>query len=151
MNPTEMQLRRLMRYLKELSGVYRTAFSRYNVPENEFWIWYSLLLPDEELSQQDLCDIWSLPKQTVNTIVTRMVQKGYITLNVIPGTRNRKAIRLTEEGRAYGESFVEPVAEAEVRAFEQLSIKDRMAISGILNRFLDALRKELANVEPSET
>ena len=147
MNQTEMQLQRLTRYLKELSGVYRTALSHYNIPENEFWIWYSLLLPDEELTQQDLCDIWSLPKQTVNSIVTRMVQKGYVSLAMIPGTRNRKAIHLTAEGRRFGESFVGPIAAAELRAYEKLPVKDRMALSGILTRFLDALRKELSTIE----
>lgn len=53
-----------------------------------------------EHSQQDICSMWSLPKQTVNTIITHMVQKGFASLEVVPGTRNRKTIHLTEAGKS---------------------------------------------------
>lgn len=48
-----------------------------------------------------------------------MVQKGHITLEVVPSTRNRKRICLTEEGRTYGETMISPVSNAELRAFEK--------------------------------
>ena len=38
------QLQAMNRQIKELSGVYRSALSRLGLSENEFWIWYALLI-----------------------------------------------------------------------------------------------------------
>ena len=46
----------------------------------------------EEYSQQDICNAWSLSKQTVNSIVSNMVKKGYVYLEMVPGSKNRKFI-----------------------------------------------------------
>ena len=96
------------RQIKELVGLYRDAVKELNVAESEFWIWYTLVAIDGEHTQQDICSLWSLPKQTVNTIIARLRLKRYATLEAIPGTRNHKYIRLTEDGLAYGENLIGP-------------------------------------------
>ncbi len=113
--------------IKELLGVYRGAGTRSGVSENEFWVWYTLIIADGERSQQDICDERSMSKQTVNTIIMNLVKKGYAVLEAVPGTRNRKVIRLTYEGRKYGESIILPVFEAEKRAFRRMP-KDEIAV-----------------------
>jgi DNA-binding MarR family transcriptional regulator len=67
----------------------------------------------EEYSQQDICNAWSLSKQTVNSIVSNMVKKGYVYLEMVPGSKNRKIICLTEEGRKFGEKVIYPLVFAE--------------------------------------
>ena len=52
------QLQAMNRQIKELSGVYRSALSRLGLSENEFWIWYALLIMEGAYLQQDLCDEW---------------------------------------------------------------------------------------------
>lgn len=56
---------------------------------------------DEEtvLTQQEICNACFLPKQTVNTAIAGLAQKGLVELELIPGTRNRKRILLTDAGR----------------------------------------------------
>ena len=142
-NDTKSQLELINQQLKELAGIYRDAIETPNISTNEFWIWYSLVIMDGEYSQQDICSAWSLSKQTVNTIITHLTKKGYVSLEVVPGTRNRKIIRLTEEGRRYGESIVTPISNAEERAFEKLSDEDKTAFSAILTRYIDILKGEL--------
>lgn len=56
---------------------------------------------DEEtvLTQQEICNACFLPKQTVNTAIAGLAQKGLVELELIPGTRNKKRILLTDAGR----------------------------------------------------
>ena len=133
--------------IKELVGIYRGAVSHSGISENEFWVWYSLIVADEECSQQDICSTWSLSKQTVNTIVMHMAQKGFVTLEVIPGTRNRKNIRLTRSGRQYGETIVTPIFQAEQRAFERLSLENWAACTCAFAQYIDALKEEIHEAE----
>ena len=140
---TKAQLELINQQIKELAGIYQEVVGRMDISVNEFWIWYSLMIIEEECSQQDICNAWSLSKQTVNTIVMHMVQAGYAVLRVVPGTRNRKMICLTEEGRAYGERIVFPVFLAEKRAFERLSQADRSAMTGVMAKYIEALKAEI--------
>ncbi|MGI6546174.1 MAG: MarR family winged helix-turn-helix transcriptional regulator [Fastidiosipilaceae bacterium] len=123
----EKQLETLIQLFKELAGVYRRAVSHIGISENEYWIWYTLTVFDDEYTQQDICALWSLPKQTVNNIITHMVQKNYAVLEVVPNTRNRKIIRLTETGRQYGVDLVTPIYNAEERALDRLNPEEILA------------------------
>lgn len=130
-NLAREQLEQLNQQVNELVDIYRQTINRRSVSENEFWIWYSLIMLAGEHSQHEICDLWSLSKQTVNTQVSRMVRKGYASLEAVPGTRNRKNIRLTRAGRDYGdygEGIVLPVIQAEQRAFQRVPPDDRLAV-----------------------
>lgn len=129
--------------IKELVGIYRGAVSCSGISENEFWVWYSLVAVDGTYSQQDICSTWSLSKQTVNTIVMHMVQKGFVSLEVVPGTRNRKNIRLTPAGREYGARIVMPISQAEQKAFEKLPLENWIACTRAFSQYIDALKEEL--------
>lgn len=102
----------LNQQLKELTAVYHHAANKFGISDSEFWVWYALLILGGEYFQQDICDMWSLPKQTVNSVVANLTKKGFIFLETVPGTRNRKIIRLTEAGRNYGENAVKYTYEA---------------------------------------
>lgn len=98
---------------------------------------------DDEYTQQDICALWSLPKQTVNNIITHMVQKNYAVLEVVPNTRNRKIIRLTETGRQYGVDLVTPIYNAEERALDRLNPEEILACAKSLSKFTGILKEEL--------
>ncbi len=142
-NNTKGQLEIINQQIKELVGIYRGAVSHSGISENEFWIWYTLLIMGGEYSQQDICGFWSVSKQTVNTIISNMVRRNFVTLEVVPGTRNRKIIRLTEEGRVYGEELVLPISKAEQRALERLPLQDRIACTAALGKYIRILKEEI--------
>ncbi|MCM1181695.1 MAG: MarR family transcriptional regulator [Clostridium sp.] len=146
-NNAKEQLEVINQQIKELVGIYRSIVSRSGISENEFWIWYTLIIMDGEYSQQDICSSWSLSKQTVNTIITHMVQKGLAFLEVVPGTRNRKIIHLTEEGEKYGKSIVRPVSEVESRAFDRFPEEDRLACITAFGKYINILKEEIYGTE----
>lgn len=87
--------------------------------------------------------IWSLPKQTVNSVVMNMVKKDFLKLEVVPGTRNRKLLRLTDKGKRHAETVVRPISEAEYRTIARLSEQERQICISILGKYINCLREEL--------
>ncbi|MBM6829497.1 hypothetical protein H9X85_08140 [Anaerotignum lactatifermentans] len=143
-DPAKEQLETLNQQMKELAGLYRKAVSRLGVSENELWVWYSLIVLKGDQTQQEICNLWSLSKQTVNTIINHMAQKGLVTLENVPGARNRKIIRLTPEGETYGKQIILPLSEAQLRAFTKLSPEVRTVFLQGMGQYLEALTEILS-------
>lgn len=128
---------------KELTAIYHSAAIKYGISDSELWVWYALLVWGGEYSQQDICDIWSLPKQTVNSVITNLIKKGYVFLETVPGTRNRKIIRLTEAGKAFGENRVLHIYEAETRAIEKMPEQELKTFIALMGKYITLLREEI--------
>lgn len=128
--------------IKEYLNAYQHAIGQNSISINEFWVWSSLTEQDSEYTQQDLCAIWSLPKQTVNSIVTQMILKKYARLEHVPGQRKRKIIRLTEEGKKRGKYIVSPISEAEQRAFEKMTPEQFEAMTRMFEQYISIVQRE---------
>ena len=127
--------------IREFMLIYRAAIKRSGIAENEFRIWYTLIVIGGDCSQQDICDMWSMPKQTANSIISRMVQMNYVELEF--AVKNRKVIRLTETGKKYGESNALPISNAEQRAFMNLHTEDQKLFIGSLSRYVAVMRRRI--------
>ncbi|MBQ7378251.1 MAG: MarR family transcriptional regulator [Clostridia bacterium] len=138
----KQQIDQLHTQIKEYLSAYHHAISANTISENEFWIWQTLTEQDGEYTQQDLCTIWSLPKQTVNSIVAQMIIKKYARLEHKPGQRKRKIIRLTEEGKKRGLSIIAPIAEAEQKAFMKMTAEQFSAMTQSFGQYLAIIKNE---------
>ena len=128
---------------KELTAIYHRAACQYGISDNEFWVLYALFVFEEEQSQQSISEMWSLPKQTVNSVVSGMIKKGHVYLETIPGTRNKKVIRLTEEGKRFGESVIFPIYDAEQRAVDNMTSQEQQLCTELLAKYISFLDKEI--------
>ena len=138
----KQQLETLNQQIKELTGLYHQAAAGAGISDGEFWVWYTLLAMEEEPSQQDICDMWSLPKQTVHSAVAGLVKKNLVYLEMVPGTHNRKTIHMTGEGRRYGEAVIRPILELEQRTMARMSEQERQTCISLLGRYTGFLREE---------
>ena len=129
----------VIRRINELSAIYRNAASESGVSANEFWVWHTLMGERRELTQRDICSICGLPKQTVNSIVRNMVRRKQATLEARPLDRNRKRIRLTDAGHAFGQELLANTLEAERRAFCGLSEQAQEGALLFLEEYLPRL------------
>lgn len=141
------QIDRINQKTKELNSLYRLAAYKSNISDGEVDIWSALLNCNDEFSQQDLAEMLSLPKQTVNSLITRMIRKGFVILEHAPGTRNRKVIRLTEAGRCFGEQQVKWIFEAEQKAMENTDPEEAMAYVSMLEKYIAHFRNEIEQKE----
>lgn len=137
------QLETINQQMKEITAVYHYAAIKFGISDSEFWVLYALLVLEGEYSQQDICEMWSLPKQTVNSVIRNMVKKGYVFLETIPGTRNRKIIRLTEDGKMFGENTVMCVYKAEQRTILKMSEQERQTCIQLLGKYINFLNEEI--------
>lgn len=127
--------------IKEYNSLYRTAAREAGICDGEICIW-SILLSTEEYSQHDLCDLLSSPKQTVNSLISGLMKRGYVFLEHVPGTRNRKVIRLTEEVQNYGRSRVMWIFEAEQRVIEETNPEEIQVLISMLEKYIRHLKRE---------
>lgn len=138
----KQQLQTLNRLYKESDEIYRGLAARFGLSDTAFWILYTVFHADEPCTQNDLCNDWFYPAQTINSAVSNLVKKGLLRLETIPGTRNRKKILLTEKGRELTERSVRKVDEIEQNAFLRFTAEERDAYITLYKRHLENLREE---------
>ncbi|MCM1124353.1 MAG: MarR family transcriptional regulator [Eubacterium sp.] len=139
MNTIKKQMIEINRLCNESDEIYHNIAQRYGLTDSIYWILYILYNYDEPVSQVDLCNNWFYSKQTVNTSITAMVKKEWITLEMIPNTRNKKRIVLTETGKQFCESVIGETQEIEQTAFLGITEEERELFISIfrkLNRFM---------------
>lgn len=87
---------------------------------NVLWVLYALN-DDEKHSQKDICEGWSIPRTTINTIIKDLEQQQMVEMIPIPGKRREKYVRLTEKGKEYADYVLAKLYEKERMIFEKIN------------------------------
>lgn len=123
MNTIKKQMIEINQLCNESDEIYHNIAQSYGLTDSIYWILYILYNYDEPVSQVDLCNSWFYSKQTVNTSIAALLKREWITLEVIPNTRNRKRIMLTENGKQFCEKAIGETQEIEQTAFSRIAGK----------------------------
>lgn len=111
------QLQVLNRLYKESDHIYSSLASKLGLSDTAFWVLYAISHAEEPMTQYDLCSDFFFPVQTIHSAVNGLRREGLIKLQGIPGTRNRKAILLTERGEEYVATTINKADEIEKMRF----------------------------------
>ena len=108
-----------------IDGIY-DEYGRKNkiASTNVLWILYALN-DDEKHSQKDICDGWSIPRTTINTIIKDLEQQQMVEMIPIPGKRREKYVKLTEKGKEYADYVLAKLYEKERMIFEKINDPDK--------------------------
>lgn len=109
---------------KQFYALYRKAATSFGLSDCAMWVLYFLYASDTEITQQDLIEMMKFPKQTINSAVTSMGKKGLLELAMIPGTKNKKKITLTDLGIRIVNNTVKKLRSAEERAVLELGVEN---------------------------
>ena len=131
---------------KEQDAIYHGVALRHGLSDTALWVLYLLSVTQEECTQQDLIRQCFFTKQTVNTAVAGLVKRGWLTMEMIPGTRNRKRLLLTPEGEAVAAETALPMRAAELRAYGSLSQQELEQYLALTERLTQSLRREMEDV-----
>ena len=71
-----------------------------------------------------------------------MAQKGWVLLEVIPGTRNKKNIILTEAGREFCAKVIGVTQEIEQTAFSRITAEERDLFISLFRTSNQYMREE---------
>ena len=133
-------LERMNQFYRESNGIYHEIAVALNLTDTMFYIFYALAENYRPLDQHQLCADWNLPKQTVNSAIANLVQKGLVYLE--PGKGRSKYIRLTEAGQKIIQEKIEPIRQAECRALQQMTSEERLHLVSLMERYTALLRAE---------
>lgn len=136
------QLKTLNRLYKWSDKIYSKIASNFGMNDTAFWILYAVSHSDEPITQNDLCNDWFYPAQTINSAVSNLLKKDWIKLEVIAGTKNKKKIILTEKGKEVSKAVIGKVDEIEKNAFLMFSEEERELYLSLFKRHLENLSKE---------
>ena len=128
--------------LKECDSIYHDAAVRAGLSDCAFWILYSLYGADHTITQSEIGDNASMPRQTVNSALKKLEKDGYLTLEKIDGKMG-KSICLTEAGMAFVQTHIAPVSAAEDRAVARFTDGEKEAFLSTFRTLVDRLRAEI--------
>lgn len=74
-------------------------------------------------SQAELCRDWLVPKTTMNTIIRRWEKEGLAVQVPVRGKRREMTIRLTDKGKEYVRTYMDPIYNVEEKALERTIAK----------------------------
>lgn len=132
---------------KELSYLYKSTIYKFGISDNEFWILYTLITTDEDVTQRDICDLWSIPKQTVNTIIGNLAKKDLLYLTDISGTKKNKSIVLNNEGKKYAKRIVDPIRCVESKVLDSIDKTEIVKCLALFSKIIENLKKEMEKIE----
>lgn len=115
MQSNREKIRRLMIAIDQIDEAYYKVLRTLGIKDNAFVLFYAIA-DGKSYSQKKLCEEWSVPRTTLNTIVQEYIGKGYIQL--ASTGHKEKEIILTEAGKAFVKEILTPIFAAEEKAIE---------------------------------
>ena len=138
----QQQLQVLNRLYKESDHIYSRLASKLGMTDTTFWVLYAIAHSEEPVTQNDLCSDFFFPVQTIHSAINNLRRDGLVELQVIPGTRNRKAILLTERGQSFVANTINKADEIEKNAFLCFNEEEREQYLSLFRRHIDYLKSE---------
>ena len=138
----QQQLQVLNRLYKESDHIYSRFASKLGMTDTTFWVLYAIAHSEEPMTQNDLCGDFFFPVQTIHSAINNLRRDGLAELQGIPGTRNRKAILLTEKGKAFVANTINKADEIEKNAFLCFDEEERKVYLSLFKRHIEYLKSE---------
>lgn len=113
MQSNREKIRRLMIAIDQIDQAYYRALRTLGIKANAFVLFYAIA-DGQPYTQKRICDEWSVPRTTLNTIVQEYIGKGYIRL--VSTGHKEKEIILSDTGKAFVKEFLTPIFSAEETA-----------------------------------
>lgn len=139
---SENYLAKINQQQKQLDSLYRTASASLGISDCAMWIIYLLLTLEGQITQQDMREYMLFPKQTINSAVSSLCQKGYAELHPLAGAKNKKAVSLTVAGKQFAKGSVERIILAEKRAILKMSDDKMKQLIALNEEYACLLEKE---------
>lgn len=143
------QVDRLYEAIRRMDQIYELWSSRHGIGVYDMQIYYEMLKHGEaSITQKDLCRKLDAPKTSINSIIKKQLQSGYIEMHVNPKNKREKMLSLTQEGQRFARALIEPLFRYEEEAVAMIDPQDVEIAIRTQNRFADVF---LAMVEQEET
>lgn len=138
----DAQLKELNRLYKETDDMYHDISVGLGLSDSAMMILYGICQSAEPCTQRDICNQWSLKKQTINSAIGSLIKSGYLFTRPSDSDCRNKFIELTEQGRKLVEKTVLPLLEAEKNAFSCFTAGERELLLKLTAKHVGFLQAE---------
>lgn len=133
---------RYNRIFKDTDKIYHNFAKSYGLSDCAFWILYLLRETDTQYTQAEICNMLSLPRQTVNSALKNLQSEGYICLTPVENNKKSKILVLTEKGEGLAKNSADMVLKAEIKVLRQFSENELQLFLSLSEKYAVLLRKE---------
>ena len=135
------QLQRFYALWREENAVYDDWAREQGLSSNSALILYTLYEEKENCTQKSISQMWSIPKQTVNTILKEFSANGYIELSADKKDKRNKLIMLTPKGNAYAGKIVESLRKRELFAIDRMGLENITRMNNDTELFISLFKR----------
>ena len=134
-------LKRINHLISELEQIYHQYALKYKISDSVFIILYTLSVEGGECALSDIVLLSGLPKQTVNSAISKTEEEEIIFLS--ENGKRRKNVVLTEKGREKAENSVVKLIEIENGIFSRWGEEKTERYIKETEEYNDLMRKEI--------
>lgn len=114
------QLRTYYQLWRETNVVYEEWAKAHGISYNALLILYTLWENPTGCTQTTICIQWTLPKQTVNTILKNLEKKSYIAFEDPIYDQRKRRVVFTDSGRNYASAIIPKLQNLELDVMERI-------------------------------
>ena len=101
---------------------------------------------NREITQKELSMKLGAPKTSVNSLIKKQLNAGYIWMQVNPQNKREKIISLTESGERFARNLVQPLFQYEEEVIGMLDDRDVETVITVQNKFADILLSKMEDI-----
>lgn len=121
----------------EIGALYHKVSQKMGFADSEFNILYMLCDEGEGIDQSHIIEVTGMSKQTVHSAVRRLEQDEIVVLG--SRTAHRKAILLSEKGRALIEEKFRPFMDIEESIYNSWTEEEKELFLALNRRYAESL------------
>ena len=131
---------RMYEAVRKINQTYEIWASAHGLTLYEMQIYYEMMKnKNAAVTQKDLCLKLDAPKTSINSIVKKQLQTGYIELNVNPLNKREKVLSFTNTGRKFAKELIEPLFRYEQETVSMIDERKMEVSIETQNQFADIL------------
>ena len=117
----QQQLTQLSKELNKSEQFYRQWAKQQGINYNQLITLYELYT-QKQCTQKDICEIWIVSKQTINTICNAFIAEGIVQTSEQANEDGRqRLLKLTQKGNQLAKPIVEKLLKLEADVTKQLN------------------------------
>lgn len=128
--------------ISRINGLYYKAEQDMGLNSYEVRVLYGLYI-DEITFQKEIVEIYKMPKQTVNNIITALIKNGYVEAVQSAQDRRQKELRLTDAGNVYAAAILKPFLEFDENVAKRFEPERYGLLNQVLGEYAVALEQEI--------
>lgn len=132
------------RLYKELDELYHEVAVKAGMSDSAFCIMYAIVEMGDGCLQKDIARHYSLSKQTINSSIQNLKNKGYISL--VQGKGRDKHIHLTDAGQRLAEEKILPVINVENAVLLDMAPFESQELLRLMKKYIQLLRNKTEQI-----